>query len=462
MSALLQLVKEKIERASRTTSGTRFYQIKSSLLADLDKEYVDYIWRKYDLDAVPDVQKVKKEKYPTGFSKDTDIEKQQIADVVTAAYSYLPIQTDKSMSEIVENTDIDVESGDIREVTAQDNRPIHIDEDLVEGNTRELRNLSTSSTMKDVEPIRRLFVSKIAGGGSNDDNDDDEDKAGDIDGKGLNVVPKNLCPQWRVSADPQLAFNHLLAYITSLKRFSKRKYFKTESLLIEQSLSKSDRLELVDSLPPGVIEDVDAFTDYLMANYAPPEDERRRMLHQIHQKTGETAVAFIVRTLTLYSLVKLGRNDVISLEDLDKPENADAWAYVLSLILSGLSTDTLRMHLKLKRNELKGKNLLSIVRTMTAALPEFKAVMTAQVQRTQANEYCELTQAIREMKSSLVAVARDTKSNQRSGGGGGGKFDKRNDKGKKAKSDMECHSCGKKDILKAIVGAYTQEKLLNG
>ena len=216
------------------------------------------------------------------------------------------------------------------------------------------------------------------------------------------ITPKSLCPKWRSNGDAQLDLVNTLHFLSGLERYAKKDYYATEALLIEQALTNSDKVHLLETMPPGTAETVESFKTFIIENYLPPKDDLSRMLWTINQKDGEPTIEFVNRCVVFYYFIKLGTAP-ITMDELSKPANTVAWNDIKGLLLNGLKNQALQMQLKLIRDELSAKNLIPRIRAIESALPLQSSVMRATLNNTtQQMESQDLVEkVVRAVKSSL-------------------------------------------------------------
>ena len=319
------------------------FLIRATALVDKAPTYVLELYEKYGLSENKKVKQIIETRFESGLpDADTRKKKEELAKVIapilSEVYEWLPIMSDQTRQELV--TTGDLLNTDVLQDPDRSFAPVEIGEKL-------------PNAVKDA--IENAIKAESSGS-----------KAKVYTAN--KITPKSLCPKWRSNGDAQLDLVNTLHFLSGLERYAVKEYYTTEALLIEQALTNSDKIHLLETMPPGTAESVENFKTFIIDNYLPPKDDLSRMLWSINQKDGEPTIEFVNRCVVFYFFIKLNKAP-ITMDELSKAANKVAWNDIKGLVLNGLRNTALQMQLKLIRDELHAKNILSKIRSIESALP---------------------------------------------------------------------------------------------
>ena len=333
-------------------SNSKFYLVRSTKVYEHDPSYGNYLYTNY-LSEDKDVKAVKAKLFPN-LSKDPKVRERETSYILTRVYLKLPLQTSDTLEELVNGHQL--EMSDVETDEENSFAPVKNAENLLHDEEyNEIRNLSVQAPVNKTNTVNTSNVGYTV----------EESKR---------IVPKKVVPIWKTHADKQLNLQYLYNYINQLERLAAKKMFLTENMLIESSLTSSDMTNVIENSPPEALETVEGLKKHLLRRYAPSDDEKRSMLHNIRQRAGESTHDFIFRVLLFYRMIKTTLSS-LSLTELEKTGNETMWQDIKSLILNGIANATLKMQLKLRRDNLEPSNLLDVISTTESAIPEIKRVM---------------------------------------------------------------------------------------
>ena len=352
-----------MKKGTRLDKLTNIYYVKPSKLPEIFLATVFEYFRGEDL-----LRDKVTEFYPEGFNKTESIKRSQQAALIIATAEWVPIKTANTVRHLMEKHSLEESDFKSLEPSNSENyglipKPgprisLSLDQSRLDPSLSSEENSSSEEEVTQVNVIKTEMTDKARN-------------------------KSELTPVWRNHVDQQLQANELNHYISALKRANEAGWFTDSQSLIVQSLMKSGKEHVLASLPPGSDSDLDQFVRYLHQYYGLSDDQQREALHQLKQAINEPIIAFMARTLQLFSQVRHPNQRVKTFAEMDQAANKVERDEIISIVLRGLQNAQLRLALMQSRHELTLSNMADRAKQLQVVLPAATVNMVeAQMQNT--------------------------------------------------------------------------------
>ena len=173
-------------------------------------------------------------------------------------------------------------------------------------------------------------------------------------------------PIWRKGHTDKEEIQNVRMYIRDLLRVRQLGLTKSEAVLINASLVKSNRTTLYEEMPAEAEKSIDEFVKYLQRAYGSTVYELKKELATIKQNQLESPHTYMSRVITLYYESK-GKPKKTVDEIMDAE---DEMIDIVSIYLRGLLDARVRSALKQRIDELQFDKVPEITRNIQNAMKE--------------------------------------------------------------------------------------------
>ena len=330
--------------------------------------------------------------YPSGLDKEEPNYNAKVKHILCQTFAFVPFTTGANLEELLEKgKDFGIVLDDFRFLRRQQAseetailKEVNFNTSLLMSSTGDMEETQAldSQPKIELESEPNNFQAQVF----TDDKRVVDVKVSQTQQKFSSTQLYQLAPEWKKdNANPARNDALLRVFIRQLRRAKENGWYKangnevSDEVLITQSINKSGRQDLYQSMPAEAYSNVEQFVEFIKQSEGRTREEIRDELRNISQLSDEPFGTLLGRIINLFTDLR-GWAETPELKALEEDETKKfEQDEIISHFLEAVQDERVKSALKQRRNELKITTLAQMAKRIKGSLPKIAPVNRVQV-----------------------------------------------------------------------------------